>query len=44
MNYLKPELAVLGKAVQLIEQVVPPKISGSTEPLLTENPGYDLDE
>jgi hypothetical protein len=35
--------SILDEAVRVIEQVVPPKISGSMEPPLTENPVYDLD-
>jgi hypothetical protein len=44
MKYTKPEVAVLGQAIRALEQLNPAKISGSTEPPLTENPGYDLDE
>ena len=47
MNYTKPEVSGLGKAIQVIEQLNPPKISplqeaGGTK--LTVNPAYDLDE
>jgi len=45
MNYTKPELAVLGEAVRLIEMVggkeQPPASDGS---FLTTIPAYDLDE
>ena len=43
MPYAKPEVRLVGEARELIEQLVPAKISGSTEPPLTENPAYDLD-
>lgn len=44
MNYTKPETIVLGQIVDLIEQLVPPKVGGSTEPFGTENPAYEIDE
>lgn len=47
MNYTKPEVAVLGEAVRVIEQIPPTK----TAPPLTDGPrvmslnsAYDLDE
>jgi hypothetical protein len=44
MDYTKSEVAVLGEAVRVIEQLQPPKISGRTELTLTENPAYNLDQ
>jgi hypothetical protein len=46
MNYTKPEVRDLGKAVRVIEQVSPPKISPNTDAngVLTPNSAYDLDE
>jgi len=47
MNYTKPEVAVLGKAVRVIELVQGGKISGTpadSAPGYTVNPAYDLDE
>lgn len=45
MNYTKPEVSVIGQAVQVIESLNPPKIStdsdGSSK---VNNPAYDLDE
>jgi hypothetical protein len=43
MSYTKPEVAVLGSAVDVVEQLV--KGSGSTDPGNTLiSPAYDLDE
>ena len=47
MNYTKPEVAVLGKAVGVIEQLFPIKPQqklpdGTNQPRV--NPAYDLDE
>ena len=46
MNYTKPEVAVLGEAVRVIEQV-PNKLGTSSDgvgkPRIL-NPAYDLDE
>lgn len=45
MNYTKPEVAVLGKAVRVIEQrtAKPPQtVIDGNQPKL--NPAYDLDE
>jgi hypothetical protein len=46
MTYTKPELAVLGSAGHVIENMVPPKPGASVDPghsqLIT--PAYDLDE
>ena len=44
MNYTKPEVAILGKAVQVIEQTSskPSAIVGDGSFLV--NPAYDLDE
>lgn len=47
MNYTKPEVAVLGKAVRVIEQFPNTKgITGSPDLLHkpVPNPAYDLDE
>ena len=44
MIYTKPEVGIVGNAVQVIEQLNPPKISPSTDPSHTANPAYDLDE
>jgi hypothetical protein len=45
MNYTKPQVAVLGEAVRVIEAGVKfqPNISDGP-PMLTHNPAYDLDE
>ena len=45
MNYTKPEVAVLGEAVNVIESLVKtiPQ-SGDGTFLLKQNPAYDLDE
>ena len=47
MNYTKPEVAVLGQAVRVIESLIPqkpnrPYTDGS--PVKFQNPAYDLDE
>jgi len=46
MNYTKPEVAVLGEAVHVIEQI--PHQKGSYKPpdgaTTFVNPAYDLDE
>ena len=45
MNYTKPEVAVLGEAVSVIESHV--KNTGSTDPQVGQKPinaAYDLDE
>ena len=47
MNYTKPEVAVLGSAVRVIEQLGQPKITGTVDAplhLKQPNPAYDLDE
>jgi hypothetical protein len=45
MNYTKPEVRVLGRAAQVIEQLHPPKINkDSDSSLQVTNPAYDLDE
>lgn len=47
MNYTKPEVAVLGSAVRVIEQLGQPKIVGTLDAPLhrqSPNPAYDLDE
>jgi hypothetical protein len=47
MNYTKPEVAVIGQAVRVIEQLIPHK---PNTPFLDpgqvqrQNPAYDLDE
>jgi hypothetical protein len=47
MNYTKPEVAVLGEAVRVIEQRTQkgliPSFDGVKQPQKT-NPAYDLDE
>ena len=44
MNYTKPEVAVLGEAVRVIEQI-PNKFGSSLEAgQRVLNPAYDLDE
>jgi hypothetical protein len=45
MKYTKPEVAVLGTAKAVIEQISP-KPSGSADgtPKVLSNPAYDLDE
>jgi hypothetical protein len=47
MNYTKPEVAVLGQAVRVIEQTHLKAVMGVTEvakPQARLNPAYDLDE
>ena len=48
MNYTKPEVGVLGQAVQVIEAHPSQKIAGNQDPVsnptLVPNPAYDLDE
>jgi hypothetical protein len=47
MKYTKPEVGVLGQAVQVIELVNPPKITGNVDGsafIWVPNPAYDLDE
>jgi hypothetical protein len=48
MNYAKPEVAVLGQAVRVIEQTHLKVAMGQTDPnpkITTQfNPAYDLDE
>ena len=47
MNYTKPEVAVLGEAVRVIEQVTTQKGNSTRDgaPLFQPiNPAYDLDE
>ena len=46
MTYTKPEVAVLGSADHVIENLVPPKPGASTDPGHTKliTPAYDLDE
>lgn len=46
MNYTKPEVMGLGKAVRVIEQLNQPKITPTTDSpgVKTPNPAYDLDE
>lgn len=44
MNYLKPAVAVLGNASELIENAIPSKSAPSGEGVLNANPAYDLDE
>ncbi len=48
MNYTKPEVAVLGEAVRVIELISPFKTSAGTDGLPPKqyvvNPAYDLDE
>jgi hypothetical protein len=48
MNYTKPEVAVLGKAVRVIEQFVKSPLGTITDPksprLQKVNAAYDLDE
>lgn len=44
MNYTKPEVAVLGQAIRVIEQTRS-KVNGSiSDPGKLFNPAYDLDE
>jgi hypothetical protein len=44
MNYTKPEVAVLGQAVHVVEQLPPIKGRVSTDGFQPVNPAYDLDE
>lgn len=44
MNYTKPEVAILGQAVQVIELLHPTKIGGNVDSSQVTNPAYDLDE
>ncbi len=46
MNYTKPEVAVLGEAVRVIETRIPHKPTGSVldNGVKNFNPAYDLDE
>jgi hypothetical protein len=47
MNYTKPEVAVLGQAVRVIEQHVKTTIPSNLDALQKRfvlNPAYDLDE
>jgi hypothetical protein len=47
MNYTKPEIAVLGSAAKLIENVLPNKPSGQIDGHQNTGfagPAYDLDE
>jgi hypothetical protein len=45
MNYTKPELAVLGKAVRVIEGVITKTPLGQLDAsMLRHPPAYDLDE
>jgi hypothetical protein len=47
MNYAKPEVAVLGQAVRVIEalgKTVHQIFDGANQPLKAVNPAYDLDE
>ncbi len=48
MNYTKPEVAVLGKAVRVIEKVIGKTFSGTPDGALQQpkynQPAYDLDE
>jgi hypothetical protein len=46
MNYSKPEIAVLGRAVSVIEQTGAKKLHVPDDgiPFLMTNPAYDLDE
>jgi hypothetical protein len=46
MNYTKPEVAVLGKAVRVIENVFPKTLPGVPDGSHTyiTPPAYDLDE
>jgi hypothetical protein len=47
MNYAKPEVAVLGQAVRVIESLaktVHQIFDGAKQPLKAVNPAYDLDE
>lgn len=45
MNYTKPEVAVLGQAVRVIENVIPHKPVGPiVDGPFGLNPAYDLDE
>ena len=48
MNYTKPEVAVLGTAVRVIEQIPTQKrstsVDGGVAPNNKPTPAYDLDE
>jgi hypothetical protein len=47
MNYTKPEVAVLGQAVRVIEQTHLKAVMGQIDPARPStfvNPAYDLDE
>jgi hypothetical protein len=45
MNYTKPEVAVLGEAVSVIEMVINGKLNAQTDHGTSRvNPAYDLDE
>ena len=48
MNYTKPEVATLGTAVAVIEQLVPKQLTGTfdgkIQPPNRVQPAYDLDE
>ena len=43
MNYTKPEVAVLGEAVRVIESGIKPN-TGVTDSPFPKNAAYDLDE
>jgi len=44
MNYAKPEVAVLGEAVNVIEILYPEKGDTAFDGKSPVNPAYDLDE
>jgi hypothetical protein len=45
MNYTKPEVNFVGKALSVIESLNPPKISTDSDGARqVDNPAYDLDE
>lgn len=44
MKYTKPEVAVLGEAVRVVEQLVKGLPAIPEPPRNTHNPAYDLDE
>jgi len=44
MNYVRPEVAVLGDAIDVIESIPSLKGTASSDGMHQVNPAYDLDE
>jgi len=44
MNYTKPQVAVLGEAVRVIEQTGAKPYTNSADSPMGQHPAYDLDE